>query len=67
MIAAELRQELDKLNFVSVIIDASIRDEVKIVLVVVRYTAWCRCEIELLELKRFPVKLLQCGKNSYIL
>jgi len=39
MIAAELRQELDKLNFVSVIIDASIRDEVKIVLVVVRYTA----------------------------
>jgi len=46
MIAAELRQELYKLNFVSVTIDALNRKEVKIVPVVVRYRTGCRCEIE---------------------
>ena len=37
MIAAELRQELTKANFILASIDASNRKEIKIVLVVVRY------------------------------
>jgi len=55
MFAAELRQELDEANFVSVTIDASNRKEVKIVPVVVRYfLPDVGVKVKLLEFKSLP-------------
>ena len=55
MVAADLRQELGKANFVTVTIDASNRKEIKLVPVVVRYfVPDIGVKVKLLEFKSLP-------------
>ena len=67
MVAADLRQELGKANFVTVTIDASNRKEIKLVPVVVRYfVPDIGVKVKLLEFKSLPGETAEILSNYLV-
>ena len=68
MVVGDLREELGKANFVTVIIDASNRKEIKLVPVVVRYfVPDIGVKVKLLEFKSLPGETAKILSNYLVL